>query len=217
MTLLYLTACFFGGLEDIEPEPEPEPDLPELELGHVDKPASRMPLPGTNTGPAEPDPAVTDQMCDDVTDGGPIGGPDCITADIECGDTIVGHTIGGSNRFDSRLYEAKFCTPRTTDHDGGDERVYRLKMPAGEWTATVWLDTPCANLDLAALMVTADDTCPDIKGNVPRCEMWPKPRGKREKVELASQKPTTWLLVVEGQDEEEGPFALHVACEKGLM
>ncbi len=216
MTLLYLTACLLGGGEPEFVE-EPDPGLPELELGHIEQPKSRQPLPGTNTGPDAPDPAVTADMCNDLEEGGEVAGPDCITAEIECGDTIVGHTIGGTQRFDSKFYDSKFCTPMTTDHDGGDERVYRLQMPEGEWRATVWLDTPCADLDLAAMMVTAKDTCPTIKGNVPRCEMWPAKRGKREKVELASQKPTTWLIVVEGKDEEEGPFALHVHCDKGLM
>lgn len=216
MVLLYLVGCFLGG-EEPEEVVEPAPDRPSLELGHIEQPKSRQPLPGTNTGPEAPDPAVTDDMCDDVEDGGPVAGPDCITAEIQCGETIVGHTKGGTDRYNSKFYDSKFCTPMTTNHDGGDERVYRLQMPAGDHRATVWLDTPCADLDLAALMVTAKDSCPDIKGNVPRCEMWPAKKGVREKVELASQKPTTWLLVVEGKDDEEGPFALHVHCEDGLM
>jgi len=215
MILFSLTACFLGGGEP-EVVEEPDEELPELELGRKEQPTQPRVLPGTNTGPAAPDEAVTADMCDDVTEGGPVAGPDCITADVKCGDVVVGHTIGGTDRFNSRFYDSKQCTPMTTDHDGGDERVYRLKMPAGEWTANIWLDTPCADLDLAGMMVTADDTCPTIKGNVPRCDMWPARRGKREKIELVSQKPTTWLLVVEGKDEDEGPFALHIVCEEGL-
>ena len=62
----------------------------------------------------------------------------------------MGHTIGGVQRFDSRFYEKQFCTPRITNHDGGNERVYTLEMPEGDWTAYVTLDSPCADLDVAA-------------------------------------------------------------------
>jgi len=227
MYLLMLTACFLGGGEpDLVADEEPAEPLPALELGKkegadaLDGGAApqRKPLilPGTNSGPAAPEPAVTADMCDDLEEGGEVKGPDCITADIQCGDTIVGHTVGGTDNFNTKFYEQKHCTPGTTDHNGGDERVYRLKMPRGEWTATVWLDTPCADLDLAGMAVPDNDTCPTIDQNVPRCDMWPAKRGEREKLELVNQKPTTWLLVVEGKNDEEGPFALHVHCEEGL-
>jgi len=217
---LYLTLGLLGcgGGDDEEPggaPPEdPEHPLPELKLGPT-APRSR-PSPRGGGRQQGPESALDKDMCDDLPDGGPVSGPGCITADIQCGQTVVGHTTGGVDRFDTKFYEKKFCTPALTDHDGGDERVYRLQIPAGDWTAEVYLDTPCADLDLAAMVFDGGEDCPTLKDDVPRCEMWPKPRGKREHVRLVSQRPTTWFIVVEGKKEEEGPFALHVECENHL-
>jgi len=214
---LALLGCSSGG--DSEPEgapaEDPENPLPTLELG----PTKSRPTPAPASGgrpQSGPPPAIHEDMCDDLPDGGPVKGPGCITADIKCGDTIVGHTTGGSQSFDTKFYEKKFCTPALTDHSGGDERVYRLQMPDGEWTADVRLETPCADLDLAAMVFDGAEDCPTITDNVPRCEMWPKGRHKPEHVRLVSQRKTTWLVVVEGKDEQEGAFALHVTCENHL-
>jgi hypothetical protein len=174
-------------------------------------------LPGTDSRPPVPEWAVHKEQCDDLADGGAVNGPDCITDVITCGETVIGHTQGGVQRFDSRFYEKQFCTPYTTNHDGGDERVYQLQFPPGDWTAFVYLDTPCADLDLAGIRWSGD-TCPGIQHNVPQCEMWPDAYARdREYIRLASQKESTWLLVVEGKGDDEGAFALHVQCRPGLM
>jgi len=114
----------------------------------------------------------------------------------------------------TRWYERSHCTPATTNHDGGDERIYRLEIPDGEWHVDVWLDTPCADLDLAAFLWNDTTRCPT--GTVDRCDMWPKPGTEREYLQIVSQRKSNWLLVVEGKDSEEGPFALHVQCKPGL-
>lgn len=198
--------------------------LPSSEPGHVGKlePSTRFAarsrrsiLPGSIAGPPPPEAGITASQCGDLDHGGPVEGPGCITGQLRCGETIVGHTLGGVNRFDSRFYEKQFCTPRTTDHDGGDERVYRLDMPDGDWTALVTLDTPCANLDLAAFRWDGDD-CPTVGHNLTQCEMNVAHGTAREQVRLASQKATSWFVVVEGRDEEEGAFALTVQCYPGL-
>jgi hypothetical protein len=221
MVLLYLVGCFlWSGEEEVEqgaPAEDPSNPLPTLELGKTtSQPRAPLIRPGHNSGPEAPVPAITEEMCDDLDDGGKPAGPGCITAEIACGDTVIGHTLGGTQNFDTRFYEAFFCTPALTDHSGGDERVYRLRMPEGKWTATVWMDSPCADLDMAAMEVDNDETCPTINSHVPRCEMWPKPQGDQEKVRLVSQRESTWLIVVEGVDQEEGAFALHVDCNEGL-
>ena len=128
---------------------------------------------------------------------------------------MIGHTRGGGKQFDSEFYKAKFCTPNTTNHDSGDERVYRLRMPEGPHRAFVTLDTPCADLDLAAILWN-DDECPGIQHVVSRCEMQPESSTRREQLELVSQHATSWLLVVEGKDSEEGAFGLSVKCAPGL-
>lgn len=173
-------------------------------------------LPGFDSSPPPPEPVVTSSQCDDMEDGGLINGPDCLTGTISCGQTIVGHTKGGVNLYNTKFYERNFCTPALTDHSGGDERVYKLVMPPGENKAFVYLDTPCADLDIAAINATGD-TCPTDSTLVPRCEMFPKRSTNREKLEIVSQGPSTWWIVVEGVDDEEGPFAIHVQCREGLI
>ena len=124
-------------------------------------------LPGSDHRPPIPDYVLHKEQCGDLTEGGPNRGPDCVTDTISCGETIIGHTVGGVQRFDSKFYEKQFCTPYTTNHDGGDERVYRLRMPDGDFKAFVYLDTPCADLDMAGIRWSSD-TCPHIGSNVPQ-------------------------------------------------
>ena len=211
---LGLLGCSGGDDEELNEAPaeDPENPLPDLELG----PTKSRPKPSQGGGGGGGPETIQKEMCDDLDRGGKVEGPGCITADIKCGDSIVGHTKGGTKNFDTKFYEKKFCTPATTDHDSGDERVYRLQMPDGEWTANVYLETPCADLDLAAMVFDGAEDCPTIKDSVPRCEMWPQKRGKPEKVRLVSQRKTTWLVVVEGKAMDEGAFALHVECENHL-
>jgi hypothetical protein len=167
-------------------------------------------------GADEPMSQISAANCTDLADGGPVAGPGCITATVSCGDTVAGHTKGGAQAFDTRFYEAKYCTPATTNHDSGDERVYALTMPEGDHRAVVYLDTPCADLDLAAIRVPDLTSCPTQATDVAQCEMWPKPSTQREKVELVSRGATTWLLVVEGKGDAEGAFGLTVRCLDGL-
>ena len=161
----------------------------------------------------QPKAPITANDCTTLQSGGPTDG--CLTAEIRCGETIVGHTVGGTKAFDSAFYEKNFCTPSTTNHDGGDERVYRLRMPEGEWHAIVTLDTPCADLDLAAILWN-EEQCPGPAAMINRCEMFPKKGNTREQVELVSQRESTWYIAVEGKDAEEGAFGLSVQCFPGL-
>lgn len=170
-------------------------------------------LPGKITGPPPPDAGISASQCNDMTDGGPLI-DDCISGEITCGEVIRGHTRGGVDRYDSKFYEKNFCTPRTTNHDGGDERVYRLVIPDAETRALVYLDTPCANLDLGAVKYTSDECPAGDMYNANQCEMNIKPGKTREMVDLWNQEPTSWWIIVEGLDDEEGAFALSVQCEK---
>ncbi|MEZ4321019.1 MAG: hypothetical protein R3F61_26305 [Myxococcota bacterium] len=173
-------------------------------------------LPGFDSSPAPPEPAIDAQNCYDIDDGGLVNGPDCATATISCGDVIIGHTRGGVDQYSTRFYEKNFCAPALTDHGGGDERVYKLVMPPGDMKAFVYLDSPCADLDLAAVKLN-ERTCPTDLSIVPQCEMGVNKGTSREKVELVSQRGSTWWLIVEGKDNQEGPFAIHVMCREGLI
>lgn len=166
--------------------------------------------------PGEPELGLKADNCEDVKDGGPVAGPGCVTRKVSCGETVVGHTKGGVKQFDSKFYERNQCTPALTNHDGGDERAYLLEIGDGDQHADVWLDTPCADLDLAAMRLGKGPTCPGPADYVPQCDMWPKDGNEREHVTLVSQGGSRWLIVVEGKDEEEGAFALTIACAPGL-
>lgn len=206
-----LVACSFDlTLPPEEAAPEGEPTV-----GRVKMRERRNILPGNISGPPPPEPGITRDECDAIQDGGPMKGDDCVTDVIRCGDTVVGHTIGGVNRYNTRFYEKNFCTPSTTNHNGGDERVYRLDVPDGDHTALVTMDSPCADLDLAALKARPG-ACPREGHSLPQCEMNPKDGTQRETVRLVTQNASTWYIVVEGKDEHEGAFALHVQCWNAL-
>ena len=168
-----------------------------------------------NHGFNEPAIGIVKGQCDDVTDGGPTDGSGCTTATLTCNETVIGHTVGGVNRYDSRFYERTFCTPYTTDHDSGDERIYRLDLPEGDWTASVTLDTPCAHLDLFGIRWDSE-SCPNSDHLINQCEAsvgdW-----NRKSIRLVSNHKSTWYVVVEGQGDDEGTFALSTQCRKGLQ
>lgn len=174
----------------------------------------RLPVVADPPSPIEETPApplgMNADSCGSIA-GGPIGSDGCLTSVLRCGDVAFGNTRGGVRRYDSRFYERSFCTPRTTDHDGGDERVYRLDVPRGT-RARVWLDTPCADLDLAAIRHLGEE-CPSPVEDVAQCEENIRSGNDRERVDLWNDEPTTWWIVVEGKDEQEGDFSLTVQCE----
>jgi hypothetical protein len=206
-----MIACDYGfTLPSDDPGPS-GPVSPGQKLGI----RYRVPiLPGGVTGPPPPDAGLTASQCDDMQDGGPLmGDSECLSGTITCGDVIIGNTRGGVKRYDTKFYEHSFCTPGTTQHDGGDERVYLLELTEPQVRAIVYLDTPCANLDLAAVKYNSD-YCPSDSSNIPQCEMYPKSGTTREKVDLYNNNPTKWYIIVEGQGNEEGSFALTVQCEK---
>ncbi len=209
LTLIF--ACSSAPSTDAEVAPK---DRPALEVEPTEN--TRAPR-GTPSSPAdgEPEFGLVHKDCKDVPENDAVEGPDCLSGTIACGDTRVGHTLGGTNNLTTKFYEKKFCTPATTDHDSGDERVYRLDMPDGDWTADVYLDTPCADLDLAAIKWTGD-TCPNENSAVGQCEMTVREGGRREHVRLSSRDETTWLVAVEGKGTQEGAFALVVTCRPGL-
>jgi hypothetical protein len=197
------------------PSADPPPKGPPTPGKRFEVRERRDLLPGAGSGFPTPEEGLVAADCDALTHGGPPIGPDCSSGDIRCGETVLGATRGGVRRYDTRFYESNFCTPATTDHDGGEERVYRLHMPDGDWTAVVTLDTPCADLDLAAMKLNGE-TCPTAASMVAQCEMYPKDGTRREAVRLVTQRETDWWIVVEGKGAAEGGFALTVQCRAGI-
>ena len=185
------------------------------------KPPWQPMLPYTSriSAPDWPEPQIDPDQCGSLEDGGPVGSDGCVTADLKCGDRIIGHTLGGVQRYDGRFYESKMCWPNMIDHEGGDERIYRLTMPAGEWRAWVTMYTPCADLSLGAIRHQSR-TCPTEASPIGICEMAPKADTTTERLELTTQTPQgsapTWYIVVEGVKDEEGLFELVVQCHPGV-
>lgn len=219
MLLLLLTACsYLPQLPGCSGPTAPNPTIsvtPAHPKVDITGPGSQDPAQPLD--PNEPAVAMANDNCGDLQDGGPVQGPDCVTQTIQCNQVIYGHTFGGTDRFDSRFYEVHMCTPRTTDHDSGEERVYLLEMPAGDHRVKAWLDTPCADLDLTVMTVPDPTTCPSKEqGLLKICDMWPKPGKNREHVEISTQGKTSLMFVVEGKNKDEGAFALTVQCSEGL-
>lgn len=198
-----------------------EAPRPPLTLTPPGSPVTMPPLPSKiSGGPPLPESPIHPDQCDDIQDGGPLGGKEpCVTAEIHCDEMIIGHTVGGVDEYDSEFYEEKFCWPKLLNHDSGDERVYKLVMPPGEWRAWATLHTPCADLDVMAMRYDKD-ICPDWESTIHQCEMNPKTSTRTERIEMTSQtrpdRNAIWYIVVEGKGDEEGPFSLHVQCHPGL-
>lgn len=196
-------------------------DLGTIAVTPPGQPVKLPPLPANITqGPRMPESPIHRDQCDDLFDGGPLGGEEpCVTAEIHCDEMIIGHTVGGVDEYDNDFYEDKFCWPRLIEHDGGEERVYKLVMPPGEWRAWATLHTPCADLDVTAIRHDAD-SCPTIRSNINQCEMKPESSTRSERIEMTSQtqgdRNAIWWIVVEGKNAEEGAFSLHIQCAMGL-
>lgn len=180
---------------------------PDANAGHP------LILPGHITMPGEPPVMFASSECAASTDGGPVI-DGCMTAELHCGDVVKGNTRGGVKKVDTRFYEKNFCTPATTKHDDGDERIYKLVVPDPQTRVIAYLDTPCANLDLAAWHDDNGSTCPTLEGDATPCEMSVK-KGSRKFVDIRDNVPRTYWLVVEGQGADvDGGFSLSIQCEK---
>jgi hypothetical protein len=210
--VVMMTGCWGTGPSATDGGPVVEPAVPVtpgVQPGAGTPPAPTPAEPG-------PDPVVTAANCEDLDDGGAVAGPDCVTATITCGQRVIGHTGGGTQRFDRFLYQQHQCTPQYHDYEKGHERAYLLEIPAGDMHADVWLDTPCVDLDLAAFRLPPGTTCPTKDTFITQCDMWPDPGTERDHVRLVSQGGSRWLIVVEGKDGAEGLFGLSVDCAEGL-
>lgn len=217
------SATFVSWLFRSEPTVAQQEEGPTgpIEVTRPGRPVRLPPLPPSITsGPPIPPSPIHRDQCSDIVDGGPLlGDGTCATAEIHCDEMIIGHTLGGVDEYDSDFYEDKHCWPRLIDHDGGDERVYKLVMPPGEWRAWVTLHTPCADLDVMAIRHDTD-TCPTTRSNINQCEMKAESSTRPERFQMTSQtsngRQAVWWIVVEGKRNEEGPFSLHVQCAAGL-
>ena len=153
-------------------------------------------------------------------DGGPLAGPDCVTADIHCGETVVGHTKGGVKLYDTDFYESRTCWPALRNHDGGDERIYRFivdespRARAGEnrQRVTVTFTSPCADLTFTK-MVGPLDHCP-VGSEARLCDSLNPNKRKNgsNAMNITADAGEVYYFMVEGRDAEEGAFSIHLEC-----
>lgn len=135
---------------------------------------------------------------------------DCITAEIECSETVLGHTGGGADGWSNGFYQAHYCTPMPKGY-GGTERVYRFVAPAHS-TVSIDLETPCAELDLFAINWSGKG-CPTEAHNAGTCDSDVSPGDGH--IELYQDKtPRTYLIAVDGKDGSEAPFTLNISCHQ---
>ena len=168
-----------------------------------------------------PPPGLTADQCSKITEGGPVNGPGCVTSEIKCGQTIIGHTRGGVNKFDTTWYEESTCWPRTRSHKGGDERLYRFDpdangIPARFW-ADIWFDTPCEqDIDFTVFRTTDRSSCPTSP--TPNCDtsnpFTPQNRIRRNQ-RVMIDPGEVWYVLIEGADDKEGAFSVTFNCELG--
>jgi len=134
-----------------------------------------------------------------------------ITGPLTCGATIEGTTEGGSNSFGDRFYQQAFCTPARRHYDDAPEAIYRFEVPA-DVEAIVTLDSPCADLDLAAVFWIGDSLpTAEQTTRVRECEMDTATGGG--KVQLTTvNKVQPYLIIVDGKEGDTADFRLSVSC-----
>lgn len=170
--------------------------------------------------PKGPDVGITAAQCGGLTDGGPVNGPDCVTQEIKCGETITGHTKGGVNLYNTRFYEKNTCWPGTRNHNGGDERVYmwvadkspRFQNGETRQRISVYFDTPCADLTFTK-MVGELNTCPkDYAKLCDSANPFRRESGTRNIMNITADAGEVYYFLVEGADDAEGAFSITLEC-----
>lgn len=134
----------------------------------------------------------------------------CVTKELSCGQTIEGHTKGGVDHWSNLFYRGQRCTPLPQDYDG-PERIYRLTLPARQ-LADITLATPCADLDLFALVWSETGRCPTEEHNVTVCDSDVDSEGGHLRL-FTDHHPQTYLIAIDGKRAAEAPFRLKVECQ----
>lgn len=160
---------------------------------------------------SDADTDADDQLCDrDLPGTSP--GDTCVSEDIACGQAIEGTPSGGDADWVGDDYTAAFCFPNLENHDyAGPERIYALVVPANT-VATVALDAPCADMDLAVLRWEGDG-CPGSSDPLSTCEG--SDAVGDDSVQVSWDQETRWLVIVEAKDDRDADenFRLAVSCE----
>ncbi len=156
---------------------------------------------------------VSDLECEGQ-DSSPPAGPDCVTASIQCGQTIEASTTGGSVALDEEFYQSAYCFVPYSDY-AAPERVYALEVDGGgePMVITVSLEAPCGDLSLAMFYWDDTESCPQgAQHNIANCDGEGAGRALSTSTYTTGESPDRYLIAVDG--DAEAPFRLSVSCEQ---
>lgn len=162
---------------------------------------------GSSAPPALPRPSSAD--CEASYDAPVHGG---VSGTLQCGAEFSGTTTGGRSSFGDEFYQRAFCSPARQSYDDAPEAIYAFELPAND-QATITLDSPCADLDLAAIAWSLDGLPTTAQvGRVRECEMNTRSGGGAVTL-TAVDRPQTFLIVVDGKKGAVGNFTLKADCK----
>ncbi len=154
---------------------------------------------------ADTDPA----FCSKELPATPPGGPECLSGSLHCGGGVTATTEGGSEHFDASHYENYYCLSPRDDYTG-PERVYALELDTGV-LAHIDLYSPCADLDLVVVRVDDGSACPSADQILSECEADDSSGSGSQSV--WADRPSRFVVIVDGKDAAEANFTLQVSCE----
>lgn len=139
-------------------------------------------------------------------------GNQCLEAEVlRCGDVVEATVAGGEATYGADSWEDWACTTNLDSHTyDGPERGWMLELPA-RTTATLLLETPCADLDLFAVY-WQEDTCPSPATTLHVCEAGDR-SGDTDTVRIVSVSAEQDLVFVDGKEREAANFRLTVNCD----
>lgn len=140
---------------------------------------------------------------------------ECVSKEIECGQVLLDTTEGGTEILDAEGYQDWFCGTDVfySDYDS-PERIYNFEHP-GDGSVTISLDTPCANLDLFAVMWVSwaeDGVClQNGSAGIYSCEHDTDNHDTAE-ITIWDNQVRNYFVIVDAPEPEEEPFQLTVTC-----
>ena len=147
-------------------------------------------------------------FCDRNLDSSAPAGPDCVTTELACSDTVEATTEGGSDIADGDTYLAWYCSTAPEEH-AGSERVYEMSFTE-RTSVTFALDAACDDVDLY-VMDWENDTCPTIDSRVTQCE--DSDETGDDSITVDAFEGDRYLVFVEPKDGTDTNFRLVVNCE----
>ena len=136
----------------------------------------------------------------------------CVTREIQCGETFVDTTAAGTMAMDDGEYSSWYCTAFPEGDYLGEERIYQFTHP-GTGTVTFDLKSPCSELNLIVARWEyweSDGICPTESHSIIECEMDEETGDGSLNVTAISA--SNYMVIVDGPSPVEDIFELSVTC-----